>query len=432
MPKNIPLNINLFGKTYNLKISSPEINIALGNFKFYRDLTIHKGLDLQGGAQLVLRADMNAIETKDQDAALESAKEVISRRIDLYGVSEPVVQTSKVGNDNRILVELPGISNIDQAISLIGATAQLDFRELPEEEREATPGSVPIFRYQPTDLTGKDLARASVQFNSSGSIASEPVVGLEFTSEGKDKFAEITQRNVGKQVAIFLDGFPITAPVVNEAITTGNAIISGNFTVESAKALAIQLNAGALPVPVEIIEQKTIGPTLGQDSVNKSILAGFIGLLIVMAFMILYYGRLGLLADLALAIYGLITLSIYKFIPVTLTLSGIAGFILSVGMAVDANILIFERMKEELRQGRRWRAAMELGFGRAWDSIKDANLTTILTALILLNPFNLNWLVTSGTVRGFALTLLVGVVISLFTGIVVTRTLLRVFYTQKK
>jgi len=411
---------------FNQKISSPEINISLGNFKFKRDLKIKKGLDLQGGTHLVLQADMKDVEEKDKNDALFAVREVIAKRIDLYGVSEPVIQTSKIGDTSRIIVELPGISNVQEAIELIGKTAQLDFRELPPElDQDATDSAIPIFAFNETGLTGKDLKRATVQFSEQ---TGEPVVGLSFTSEGSKKFAEITERNVGKQVAIFLDGMPVTAPRVNEAITSGDAVISGQFTPKSAKNLAIQLNAGALPVPIKIVEQKNIGATLGEESVQKSLRAGLIGLSLVIIFMIAYYGKLGVLAGIALIIYGLITLAIYKLIPVTLTLPGIAGFILSIGMAVDANILIFERIKEELREGRPLKQAMELGFGRAWDSIKDANICTIITALVLLNPFNFPWLVTWGMIRGFALTLLIGVLIGLFTGIVVTRTLVRAFY----
>jgi preprotein translocase subunit SecD len=253
------------------------------------------------------------------------------------------------------------------------------------------------------------------------------VVSLRFTPEGGEKFAAITQRNLNQPLAIFLDNQLLTAPIVNEPILNGQAVISGNFTTQAATNLAIQLNAGALPVPIKIVEQKNISATLGADSINKSVKAGAVGLTLVMLFMLLYYGKNGLIADIALIIYGLLTLSIYKLIPVTLTLPGIAGFILSVGMAVDSNILIFERLKEELRAGRPFNIALELGFGRAWDSIKDANVCTIITSLVLLNPLNWHFLNTSGMVRGFALTLLIGVLISLFTGIVVTRTLMRVF-----
>lgn len=426
LPKDFALKLNLFGQDFKIPLSSPEIDFSFGGLSFKRDLEIKKGLDLQGGAHLVLKADMGETDQGDRDDALTAAQEIISRRIDLYGITEPVIQTSKTKDDYRIIVELPGVTDVDQAIELIGKTAQLDFRTLPDEEKKkATPSAVPIFAYERTDLTGKDLKKANVQFSQE---TSEPVVGLEFTKEGAEKFAKITKENVNFPVAIFLDEQPITAPRVNEPILDGRAIISGQFDVKQAKNLAIQLNAGALPVPVEVVSQKTIGPTLGQESVNKSVRAGLIGLAIVILFMAFYYGFLGVIADAGLVIYGILTLAVYKLIPVTLTLPGIAGFILSVGMAVDANILIFERMKEEMRMGKKWRAAMETGFGRAWDSIKDANVCTIVTALVLLNPFNWTFLVTSGMVRGFALTLLIGVLVGLFTGIVVTRTLLRVLY----
>lgn len=231
-------------------------------------------------------------------------------------------------------------------------------------------------------------------------------------------------------MAIFLDDLPVTAPTVNEAITSGDAVISGKFALNDAKKLAIQLNAGALPVPLKVVEQKTIGATLGNEAVRKSVIAGLIGLGIVILFMISYYGFLGFLASLALIIYGLITLAVYKLVPITLSLPGIAGFLLSVGMAVDSNILIFERIKEERWQGKPLAVAMELGFGRAWDSIKDANVCTLITAFVLFNPFNWGFLNTSGMVRGFALTLTLGIAISLFTGIIVTRTLIRVFYKK--
>ena len=428
LPKQTPFRFNLWGLKIDEQISSPVLDFTIGKWHFFRDLKIHKGLDLQGGIHLVLRANMQDIAEEDKKTALESVKEVIARRIDLYGLVEPLIQTSQVNGEYRLIAELPGIQEVDDVVALIGETAQLDFRESPEKEKESTGSAYTVFQYQTTGLTGKDLKKASVQFSQN---TSQPAVALKFTPEGAEKFAEITKRNLNFPVAIFLDEVPVTVPRVNEVITTGEAIISGQFTVEEAKNLAIQLNAGALPVPIEIIEQRNIGPTLGEESIRKSIQAGLIGLIIVIAFMAVYYGRLGIIADIGLVIYGLLTLAIYKLIPITLTLPGIAGFILSVGMAVDANILIFERMKEELRTGRKWRAALEMGFGRAWDSIKDANTATIITALILLNPFDFSWLVSSGMVRGFALTLLIGVLVSLFTGIVVTRTLLRVLYKGK-
>ena len=429
LPSPFPVKLRLAGHQFSFTFKRPAIDLKLGPWRFQRDLTIHQGLDLVGGTHLTLEAEMKDIAPEDRPAALESAKEVIARRVDLYGVTEPLIQTSQLGDSYRIIVELPGLKDINQAIELIGQTAQLDFREPPPEATD--PASLSILDYQPTGLTGKDLKKASVQFAQSGPNAGQPVVALRFTSEGAKKFAEITQRNVGKRLAIFLDQLPITAPVVNEPITSGEAVISGQFTTEQAKNLAIQLNAGALPVPIKVIEQKNIGATLGADSVKKSLRAGLVGLVLVVLFMWFNYGRLGLVADLALIIYGLITLALYKLIPVTLTLPGLAGFILSVGMAVDSNILIFERFKEERRTGKPVPLALELAFGRAWDSIKDANVCTLITCFILFNPFDWSFLVTSGMVRGFALTLGLGVVVSLFTGIVVTRTLLRVFIKER-
>ena len=427
MPSQIP----------GTNISRPQIDWNLGPFNFQRDLDLKKRLDLEGGTHLVLEADMETIDSGDRDDALESVKEIISRRVDLYGVSEPVIQTAISKNVYRLIVELPGIKEIDEAINLIGQTAQLDFREdqtLDSTEIDyASPSALErIFSFTTTGLTGKDLKKATVSFSQSGQTTGQPVVSLEFSGEGIEKFADITQRNINRPVAIFLDDQLLTAPTVREPIINGQAVISGNFTTDAATNLTIQLNAGALPVPIKIVEQRNVSATLGSDSITKSLRAGVIGLLLVMLFMVLYYGVKGLIADVALIIYGLITLSIYKLVPVTLTLPGIAGFILTIGMAVDSNILIFERMKEEQRIGCPFPIAMELGFGRAWDSIKDANVCTIITGLVLLNPLNWNFLNTSGMVKGFAVTLLIGVAISLFTGVFVTRTLMRVFLSRNK
>lgn len=405
---------------FNQEISRPQINIQVGNFRFFRDLEVKQGIDLAGGTHLVFQADTQNIAAADRESAVEAAKNNIERRVNLFGVAEPVIQTSQVGENYRLIVELPGVKNINEAVDLIGQTAQLDFRELPKEATAAAN----LLDFKPTGLTGKDLSLSQVQFDSK---TGAPSVGLKFSDEGAKKFAEITSRNVGKPVAIFLDQFPVTIPEVREPITDGSAVITGEFTLEEAKKLSIQLNAGALPVPIKIIEQKNIGATLGEESIQKSVRAGFIGLVMVIVFMTIYYGRLGILASTGLIIYGLLSLALYKLIPVTLTLAGMAGFILSVGMAVDANILIFERMKEEIRSGRPYQQAMELGFGRAWDSIRDANVCTLITCFILFNPFNWSFLNVSGMVRGFALTLGLGVGLSLFTGIVVTRTLLRLF-----
>jgi preprotein translocase subunit SecD len=357
---------------------------------------------------------------------------VIERRVNFFGVSEPVVQHVKSGNAYRIIVELPGVSDVEQALSLIGQTAKLEFREFSEQNQESTQAAFLFpteMNTKSVELTGKDLKKAAVNFNSNNG---EPEVAIEFSGEGGKKFADITKRLIGKPLAIFLDQMPLMWPTVKTEITDGNAVISGGFTFDQAKRLALQLNAGALPVPIAVVEKRIVGATLGAESVEKSVRAGLIGLGIVALFMVLKYGWLGFYADLALLVYGLLTLALYRIIPITLTLPGIAGFILSIGMAVDSNILIFERFKEEYRRGKPWRIAMELGFGKAWDSIRDANFTTIMTSIILYNPGNWNFLPTSGLVRGFAATLFLGVVISLFTGIIVTRTCIRVLYRGPK
>jgi len=422
MPATIPVKLHLGPVNIETTLKRPVIDFTLAGKRFVKSLDIKKGLDLQGGTHIVLKADMQEIDSADRGDAIDSAKEVIARRIDLFGVNEPVVQTSINADDYRIIVELPGVTDVNQALELIGRTAQLDFRELSPNATDAAT----LNDFITTGLTGKNLSKAQVSFGDTG----QPEVGLLFDDQGAQLFAEITGRNVGKPLGIFLDEYPVTIPNVNQEIQGGQAVIQGSFTLEEARNLSIQLNAGALPVPIEVIEQKNIGATLGQESVDKSLRAGIVGLIMVMLFMVMYYGWQGLVADIALIIYGLLTLALYKLIPVTLTLPGLAGFILSVGMAVDSNILIFERMKEELRTGKPFKTSMELGFGRAWDSIKDANVATLLTAFILFNPFNWSFLNTSGLVRGFALTLSLGIVVSLFTGIVVTRTLMRLFIKQ--
>jgi preprotein translocase subunit SecD len=390
------------------------VDLSRYNIPLRRDLSLRLGLDLQGGLQVVLEADMADVPEGDRDQALESARAVIERRVDFLGVAEPVIQTSRLGDSYRVIVELPGITDPEQALLLIGQTAQLDFRELGEGED-----------FVGTGLSGKDLSRADVDFDPN---TGSPLITLTFTDDGAQEFEEITERNVGKPLAIYLDEVPLTAPTVREKITGGNAVITGEFALSEAKMIVAQLNAGALPTPIEVLERRQVGATLGTDTVRRSITAGLVGLGLVIFFMIGNYGKLGILAGIALTIYGVVTLAFYKLLPVTLTLSGIAGFLLSVGMAVDANILIFERIKEERRWGKDFKEAVELGFGRAWDSIRDANLATLATVFILFNPFNWSFLVTSGVVRGFALTLGLGVLISLFTGVVVTRTLIRVFY----
>lgn len=375
----------------------------------------------------MFEADTSKIPSDKKSSSLESLRNVIERRVNLFGISEPNVQTSNFQGKDRIVVELPGINDAKEAQALIGKTAQLVFAEIVEIPGKD--GATPSATLKPTNLTGADLAESSVTFDQN---TGKPAVSLTFTKEGGDKFAKITGDNVGKPVAIVLDNEVVSAPNVQEKIVGGTAQITGSFTLDEAKKLSIQLNAGALPVPVKVIEERTIGATLGAESISKSIIAGLVGLGMVILFMILAYGKLGLVADIGLIVFGVMTLALYKLIPVVLTLPGIAGFLLSVGMAVDSNILIFERFKEEKDKHSTIADALEVSFGRAWDSIRDANIATLLTAFILANPLDWNFLHTSGPVRGFAITLALGIGISLFTGIIVSRNLLRLFVKEKK
>lgn len=427
----------------SILIDLPKIN----NFdphKFLRvfigskDLSFRMGLDLEGGTSITFKADMKDIPQGKRDEAINAARSVIEKRVNLFGVSEPIIQTAKGENDYRVIVELPGITDLTLAIGLIGTTAELQFWEEGATKSDvatksgeiASPSAYPVGIFeilgqnaQKTDLSGGDLQESSVTFDPN---TGNPQVQLSFTQEGAEKFAELTRRNVGKIVAIVLDNQVIEAPRVNEPILDRNAVITGNFTSDSAKRLSIQLNAGALPVPLSILEQHVIGPTLGKNSLNQSLFAGILGFVVIVIFMSVLYGRLGIVASTALVIYVLVNLSIFRLSTltpygITLTLSGIAGFILSVGMAVDANILIFERMREEKRQGKRDEVVLELGFLRAWTSIRDSNISTLITCFILYQ-FG------TGIVRGFALVLAIGVLISMFSAIVVTRTFLRLVY----
>jgi preprotein translocase subunit SecD len=361
---------------------------------------------------------------------LNSARDVIERRVNAFGISEPNVRTIKTGNTYRIAVDLPGIYDVQQATGLIGQTAQLEFRVKGDDKRPEEATNTPAFLYlsKQTGVTGKDIKKATVVFDPQNG---SPQVSLSFNEEGKKKFAKATTENVGQPMGIFLDQFMLSAPVVQVPILDGNAVISGSFRVEDAKQLTVAINSGALPLPIRLVEQRNIGPTLGEQEVQRSITAGVVGLGMVMLFMLLYYGRLGIVACIALAIYGLINFALFRAVPIVLTLPGIAGFLLSIGMAVDSNILIFERIKEELRKGKPFNVAVKAGFGRAIDAIKDANITTILVAFILFNPLNWEFLPQFGLVRGFALTLGIGVATSLFTGIVITRRLIDIFYRHK-
>ena len=426
----IPINIHVGKINIDTVIAGPNLDVTIFGQRFIRNFDIKQGLDLRGGTQVVFEADTSDIPEDQRKTALESARNIVEKRINMFGVSEPVIQTSHTDSSFRIIVEMPGISDTDAAIDLIGATAKLQFKTLSEgvDAEDITAFYNPD-SWIDSNVSGADLKGAQVVFGSSN----QPEIQLMFFDEGRQKFSEVAKQNVNKPIGIFLDEFPLSTPRVNPDLAqglTGDPVITGSFTIEEANNLSIQLNAGALPVDLKNIQQETIGATLGQESIRKSVFAGVVGLLLVMIFMGIYYGKMGLIADLALVIYGLITLALYKLIPVTVTLAGTAGFILAIGMAVDANILIFERIKEELRWGKPLSVALELGFLRAWDSIRDANMNTLIVAFVLFNPFDWTFLSISGPVRGFALTLALGIFVSLFTGIVVTRTLLKLAYER--
>ncbi|MDW8102093.1 MAG: protein translocase subunit SecD [Anaerolineae bacterium] len=438
------------------------LSLQLGPLKIYREIKFRLGLDLRGGLQVVLEADPPPGE-KVTPESMEAVRNIIQNRVDGMGVVEAVVQRQ---GENRILVELPGLVNPDEAIATLKATGRLEFVEagltpLPEGLKILTTYEVPL-EPSPTEtitpppgaaptppptitptvtltptteitptpqvyrtiMTGKHLKSARVGSDEFG----RPEIDFELTREGAEIFAKYTTEHQGEFLAIVMDGIVISCPQIKEPITDGMGRITSEkgFTLEEARRLAIILQYGALPVPLKVIQTRIIGPTLGQDSIQKSIRAGIIGVIVVLTFMLTYYRLPGFLADLALISYGLINLAIYKFgIPglfpgVTLSLPGITGFLLSTGMAVDANILIFERMKEELRQGRPLSAAIEAGFNRAWTSIRDANLSTLLTCIVLY-WFGSNF--GASMVKGFAVTLFIGVCVSMFTAVTMTRTL---------
>jgi len=423
---NLPPQMTIFGKTFY----RPDFSFNLGGTQFKKDLNLKYGLDLAGGVSLAYDIDTSKTTKDNLATAIESLKSNIERRVNLFGISEATVQISKDNSGNyRLNVDLPGIEDVDSASKLIGQTAQLSFRGEDTKVTEATSSATftDAFPYD-TGINGSHLVKASVEINPNNS---QPEVAIEFNAEGTKLFDKATTQYLNKKIAIFLDNIAITYPTVQSVIPDGKAVINGGFDTKTAKALAAQLNAGALPLSINLIHQTKVGASLGADSINKGVFAGIVGLIIVCLFMIGNYGYLGFIADIGLIIYGLITLSLYRLIPVTLTFPGIVGFILSVGMAVDSNILIFERMREEIRAGKPFNIAMELGFGKAWDSIKDANACTVITGLILFNPLSWNFLNTSGMVRGFAVTLLLGIVVGIFTGVVVTRNLLRVLAKKK-
>lgn len=405
-------------------IKPPSLDINIFGLRIKKEFKTHYGLDLKGGSHLVFQVETSKLKPEDVEEGISALRDIVEKRVNFFGVSEPIVQITKQRNDYRLVVDLPGIEDVNQAVNVIGQTAQLNFFQLEKNKVATTTADLYNF-LKKTNLSGKDVKKARVTFNPENG---RPEIALSFTEKGKKFFAQLTESNVGRPLPIFLDNLLLSAPIVQQPIRDGNAVITGNFSVKEAKQLANAINSGALPVTIKLVEQKTIGPTLGKEEVEKSFWAGLVGLTMVALFMTLYYGKLGLIAVLALIIYGLISIAIFRLIPVVLTLPGMAGFILSIGMAVDSNILIFERIKEELRKGKDFSIALNLGFGKALSAIKDANLTTLSVCFILFNPLNWDFLPQFGMVRGFALTLAIGVATSLFTGVVITKRLISLFY----
>jgi len=509
----------------------PKVNFLGGANDWFSKFYIHLGLDLQGGTHLVYQADVSSLEGTDKKDSVEALRDVIERRVNAYGVSEPIIQTNYSGDNYRIIVELAGVHDTNEAIAMIDKTPTLDFRtqgevinetnqdevvvdeakqkaqellaralagedfatlaqEYSEDPTSAVNGGelgffgrgefVPQYdtaifdtlkkgeiskelvesqygyhiikklderindngelevnsahilfgktnadllniTWDETGLNGRDINKAQLSFDPT---TQEPLVLLNFNDDGKELFAQLTTDHVGEPIGIFLDGVLRSSPVVQEPIKDGSAQISGNFTITEAKQLVKDLNLGALPVPIELISQQTVGASLGEASVQKSLMAGIIGLIAAALFMLLFYRLPGVLSVLALAVYTILALAIFEIIPVTMTLAGVAGFILSIGMAVDANILIFERTKEELYDGKSLHTSIENGFSRAWPSIRDSNISSIITCLILA------WFGTS-IIKGFAITLAIGIMVSMFSAITVTRTFLRMIVNKK-
>lgn len=463
----IPIVTLIILAAYVVWPNNPGIHFTLGSTSFDRDFTVHEGLDLQGGLQVLMEADLPAGATIDNQA-MNVARQIVEQRVNGLGVTEPVVQRQ---GERRIVIELPGVTDPQQAIDTIKQTGLLEFVDVgaqsvtedtvintdcydPSKVDCGNPNGVVA---TPTTTLGSEPTGAPTSTSAGATAAAtttaptptatgptyhtvmtgvalkdaavtsqtgEVVINFTLTPEGTKIFGDFTTQHTGQFLAIVLDKKVLSAPVIRQAITTGTGTISGNFTIESANRLALQLRYGSLPIPLKVAQSREIGPTLGEDSVRKSTIAGAIGLISVILFMLLYYRLPGAIADIALIIYAILTFALFKLIPVTLTLPGIAGFVLSVGVAVDANILIFERMKEELRAGRNLRNAVDTGFSRAWPSIRDSNAATLITCGILFwfgNTFG------ASIVKGFALTLALGVAVSLFTAILVTRSILHLF-----
>ncbi|MCK4781900.1 protein translocase subunit SecD [Candidatus Parcubacteria bacterium] len=429
-------------KYFNQGVDFLNSKFSLGLPHFW-EKPLRMGLDLQGGTHLVYEADLSSVEEEDHSSTMAGLRDIIERRVNLFGVQEPLVQVQEKKPYYRLIVELAGVKDVNKAIEMIGETPFLEFKEQrTEEETQKILDKIEEIKsltiedaqevenwelafedpyFKSTDLNGKYLKKAGLELDQT---TYQPVILLEFNDQGSELFKEITAENIGKQVAIYIDDVLVSAPVVQEEISGGRAQITGQFTVEEAKKIARNLNAGALPVPVKLISQQTVGPALGAESLEKSLKAVGIGFLTIILFLALFYRLPGILAALALAIYALLLLALFKLIPVTLTLAGIGGAILSMGMAVDANILIFSRVKEELEQEKSFGVSLEQGFQRAWPSIKDSNFTTLIIAFILF-AFGTSF------VKGFALTLSLGILISMFSAIFITQNFLRCFEGTK-
>lgn len=375
------------------------------------------GLDLAGGSHLVFQADVSGIDRRDIQGSMDALRDVIERRINIFGVSEPIVQVEEsFGGAEKIyklIVELPGVTDISEAVAAIGKTPLLEFRLASSATSTAVGTTTPEFIYNDTGITGRFLKKAKLEFDPQ---TGEPEVSLIFNDEGKRLFAQVTKENVGRLLAIFLDGAPISVPVIREEIPDGRAQITGRFSVREARELVRNLNFGVLPLKVSLAGTQTIGASLGETALRQSIHAGIWSFFIIVFFLILWYRLPGLIASAALVVYLVFMLLLFKWIPVTLTSAGLAGFILSIGMAVDANILIFERMKEELRKGLDTEAATREGFARAWPSIRDSNISSMITAVILW------FFAASNLIKGFALVFFLGVLMSMLTAISISRT----------
>lgn len=410
--------------------SEPKLNPNFENESaFFKNRPFRLGLDLSGGSHLVYQADVSALESSMVEDSMEALRDVVERRVNIFGVSEPVVQVQKSGfisgGEERLIVDLPGVTDLDKAKEMIGQTPLLEFKieapeGTPQQAKVDENGQVVLdieSQFVATELTGRYLQKAVLNFDQN---SRQPMVSLQFDETGTRLFAELTKANIGKMIAIYLDGMPVSTPVVREEIPNGEAVISGSFTPQEAKTLVGRLNSGALPVPISLVSTQTIGAALGDNAVVAGVRAALIGFALVVMFLILWYRLPGLLASLSLLVFVLIMLSIFKMLPVTLTAAGIAGFIITIGVAVDANVLIFERIKEELRDGRTVTDAVANGFTRAWSSIRDSNSSTLITSLILF------WLGTP-LIKGFALTLGMGIVVSLFSAIFVSKVFLTSF-----